>query len=202
MSAWRKFLVAGFSVHFLLISMIGLRDIVTFVARGYTWLPGPPKAVAQRVETALTNGLERLRTSDPLSEATVTYVHLAGIESGYAFFAPNVPDNYKLVFELHYPDGRIEYDLPHASNASAGFRLATLVDNIGRTDSDDLREVMVKMMAYSAWQAHPEAAMIRAVIGFANLPTASEFARGVRESDKFLYAYEFTFPRSTAGNPP
>jgi len=28
---------------------------------------------------------------------------MAGIEVGYGFFAPNVPNNYKVVFELQYP---------------------------------------------------------------------------------------------------
>jgi len=138
------------------------------------------------------------RPKPPVAEGCITYTGLAGLESRYAFFAPNVPDNYKLVFELHHADGRIEYDLPHASSKSAGLRLATLVDHIAQADSDELREVMVKMMAYSVWQEHPDATMIRAVIGFANLPSAAEFRQGFRESDEFLYAYDFVLP--TAGD--
>ena len=188
----RQLCLACFVCHFLLILVIASRDIVAFVARGYTWLPEPASVFAQKMETMLAAAFD-LQPAHPLREGLVTYTHLAGIEAGYAFFAPSVPDNYKLVFELHYPNGRVEYDLPHASNTSAGFRLATLIDNIGRTDSDDLREVMVKMMAYSVWQTHPEATMIRAVIGFARLPTAAEFRHGVRESNEFLYAYDFVF---------
>jgi hypothetical protein len=185
-----------------LIFLIASRDIVAFIARSYTWLPPAASTVAQKLETTLAGVPEGLRRNDPLREAIITYTHLAGTESGYAFFAPNVPNNYKLVFELHYPDGRIEYDLPHTSSASAGYRVATLVDNIGETDSDDLREVMVKMLAYSVWQRHSEATMIRAVIGFANLPTAAEFRHGVRESNEFLYAYDFSFPAPGDGKAP
>jgi hypothetical protein len=46
------------------------------------------------------------------------YLHSAGIEAGYGFFAPNVPPNYKLVFELHYPDGRIDYEIPTVNSAA------------------------------------------------------------------------------------
>ena len=201
MSTRRQLCLAFFACHFLLIVVIASRDIVSFIARGYTWLPKAASLFAQKMETILADATD-LPPTHPLREATVTYTHLAGIESGYAFFAPSVPDNYKLVFELHYADGRIEYDLPHASNTAAGYRLATLVDNIGRTDSDELREVMAKMMAYSLWQAHPDASMIRTVIGFASLPTAAEFRQGHRESHEFLYAYDFVFPAASEGKVP
>jgi len=186
----------------LLIVFVGCGDIVAFIARGYTWLPGPFRAFAQKIETSVFAAFERVQPSNPVKQGITTYAHLAGIEAGYSFFAPSVPDNYKVVFELHYPDGRIEYDLPHASTRSGGLRLSTLIDNIGETDSDELREIMVKMLAYSVWQAHPEAIMIRAVLGFAALPTAAEFQRGIRESDQFVYAYDFVFPSPSDGRVP
>ena len=58
--------------------------------------------------------------SNPVRQALATYLHIAGIETGYGYFAPNVPGSYKLVFELHYPDGRVEYELPSVSSAAAG----------------------------------------------------------------------------------
>jgi hypothetical protein len=39
--------------------------------------------------------------------------------------------------------------------------------------------------------------MIRAVLGFALLPTAADFRRGQRESNEFLYAYDFVLPSSS-----
>ena len=68
-----------------------------------------------------------------MREALNTYVKLAGIETGYGYFAPNVPGGYRLVFELHYPDGRVEYELPSVRSAAAGLRIAGLLDSIGRT---------------------------------------------------------------------
>lgn len=187
-----------FSCHFFLIFATCCRDTLSFIARGYTCLPGFFNTYAQKAETIVSTASgANLEPSHPVRQAISIYTHLSGIESGYSYFAPNVPDNYKLVFELHYPDGRIEYDLPHVSSSAAGLRLATLLDNIGETRVDEFREVMVKMVAYSVWRAHPDATMIRAVFGFALLPTAAEFRRGLRESDEFLYAYDFVFSSSS-----
>ena len=199
---YHKFYLAGFSCHLLLVVTIGCGDIITFIARGYTWLPERARTFAQKIEATLSAVAERTPSSHPLRQGVTTYTHLGGIEASYAFFAPNVPDNYKLVFELHYPDGRIEYDLPHASTASGGLRLATLIDNIGEAENDELREILVKMLAYAVWQAHPDATMIRAVLGYAVLPTAADFRRGIRESNQFLYAYDFSFPAPEGGKLP
>lgn len=186
-----------FCFHFLFILTVCWRDTFYFIERGYTGLPGFLNPYAQKGEAILSTALGTdLETSHPVRQALNTYGHLAGIEAGYAYFAPNVPNSHKLVFELHYPDGRIEYDLPHVSSHGAGLRLATLLDNIGDSPSDELREVMVKMVAYSVWRTHPDATMIRAVLGFSRLPTAPQFRAGIRESNEFLYAYDFRYSSS------
>ena len=33
-----------------------------------------------------------------------SYLHFAGIQAGYTFFAPNIPGYYRLTFELYYED--------------------------------------------------------------------------------------------------
>ena len=138
-----------------------------------------------------------LRLSNPLRKAVTAYEHATGIEGGYGFFAPNVPSSYKLVFELRYPDGHVEFDLPHVSSAATGLRLTSLLDRIGRSQYEPLREVMLKMLAYTMWQAHPEATSLRAVFGYVDVPTIADRTAG-EESYHFLYAYEFSFPAAPA----
>ena len=193
----KQFYLVCFVGHFFLIFAVCSRDTLSVIAKGYTFFPaslGPYSARAEAIVSAALG--ERLAPSNPVRQTVSIYTHLGGIETGYGFFAPNVPDNYKLVFEIHYADGRVEYELPHAASEGAGFRLATLVDNIGETRYDALREVMIKMVAYSVWREHPDAAMVRAVLGFVILPTAAEFQRGTTESYQYLYAYNFRFPAS------
>jgi len=163
------------------------------VAQGPTIFPASFKSFSHKAETAVSVALgQHLTASNPIRQALATYLHLAGIETGYGYFAPNVPGSYRLVFELHYPDGRVEYELPSVSGAAAGLRIAGLLDTIGRTPYDVLREHLVKTLARSVWREHPEVKTIRAVFGSINLPTVREFEHGKRESYEFLYAYDFS----------
>jgi hypothetical protein len=139
---------------------------------------------------------QQLAASNPVRNAIAVYLHGAGIEAGYGFFAPNVPNNYKLVFELHYADGRMEYEIPRVSSRATGLRLSGLLDQIADTGYEPLRQMMVKILTYSVWQDHPNATSIRAVFGIANLPTPGDFAKGQKESYELLYAYDFTFPKA------
>ena len=55
---------------------------------------------------------QTLPETNPVRQTVSAYLNLAGIEAGYSYFAPNIPENYKIVFELHYRDGRTEIELP------------------------------------------------------------------------------------------
>jgi hypothetical protein len=190
---------AWFSLHFLLIISFSLRDTLWLVAHVPTIFPSSFRSYSQKAEGVVSTLLgERLAASNPVRQMLATYLHIAGIETGYGYFAPNVPGSYKLVFELHYPDGRIEYELPRVNSAAAGLRLAGLLDKIGRTPYDALRELLVKMLAQSIWRQHPEVKTIRAMFGSARLPSLSEFERGKRESYDFLYAYDFSLREKPA----
>jgi hypothetical protein len=188
--------VAWFSLHFLLIVSFSCREMLRLVAQGPTIFPASFKSFSQKAETVVSIALgQHLAGSNPIRQALATYLHLAGIETGYGYFAPNVPGSYRLVFELHYPDGRVEYELPSVSGAAAGLRLASLLDKIGRTPYDALREHLVKMLALSIWREHPEVKTVRAVFGSIRLPTVSQFEHGQRESYEFLYAYDFSLQK-------
>jgi hypothetical protein len=185
--------VAWSSLHSLLIITFFCRDTLGLIAQGPTIFPRSFKSFSQKAETVVSAGLgQRLAASNPVRQALATYLHIAGIETGYGYFAPNVPGSYKLVFELHYPDGRMEYDLPRVGSAAAGLRVAGLLDKLGRTKYDALREILIKMLAQSVWREHPDVTMIRAVFGSISLPSVSEFERGRSGSYEFLYAYDFS----------
>jgi hypothetical protein len=190
---------AWFALHFLLIFSFSCRETLLLVAQGPTIFPASFKSFSQKAETAVSVALgQHLAASNAIRQALATYLHLAGIETGYGYFAPNVPGSYKLVFELHYPDGQVEYELPPVSGTAAGLRLASLLDKIGRTPYDALREHLVKMLAASIWREHPEVKTIRAIFGSIRLPSVHEFEEGKRESYQFLYAYDFSLQNEPA----
>ena len=188
-------------MHLLLIISFSCRDTLRVVAEGPTILPVSTKNFSRKAEAAVSAVLgQNLLPSNPVREALNTYVRLAGIETGYGYFAPNVPGGYALVFELHYSDGRVDYELPRVNSAAAGLRIAGLLDKIGRTPYDALREHLVKMLAQSIWREHPNVKTIRAVFGSISLPSVSEFEHGKRESYEFLYAYDFS-PQNEPAKP-
>jgi hypothetical protein len=191
--------VVWFALHFLLIVSFSCRDTLQLVVQGPTILPSSFKSFSRRAVSVADATLgQHLAASNPIRQTLATYLHVAGIQAGYGYFAPNVPGTYKLVFELHYPDGRVEYDLPRVNSAAAGLRIAGLLDKIGRTHYDVLREHLVKTLALSIWREHPEVKTIRAVFGSIRLPSVSEFEGGKRESYEFLYAYDFSLQNEPA----
>jgi hypothetical protein len=184
---------AWFVLHFLLIIAFSCRETLWLVAQGQTIFPSFFNSFSQKAGTAVDAALgQHLAHSNPARQTLATYLHIAGIEKGYGYFAPNVPASYKVVFELHYADRPVEYQLPQIHSAAAGLRLACLLDEIGRTRHDTLREYLVKMLVISIWRDHPDVTAIRAVFGSINLPSINEFEQGKRESYEFLYAYDFS----------
>jgi hypothetical protein len=161
-----------------------------------TWLPDSGREYADRGEDVAEVFLgQKLPPRHALRQAATVYQNAAGIELGYGFFAPAVPNSCKLVFELHYPDGRIDYDLPRAHEGAGGSRLVRFLDQIGRLEYEPLRETMLEMLVHRAWQKHPGASSIRAVFGFIQLPTPAEVRRGQHETYRFMYAYDFSLRR-------
>jgi hypothetical protein len=189
----RRAYLAGLALQLFLIITVSSRDTFWLLSTSRTVFPERSKNFWQRAEqiasTPLGQGLPR---SNPARQILTGYLHLSGIEAGYGFFAPNIPNSYKLVFELRFPDGRVEYRLPRVSNAASVLRIAGLLDMIGRTRSEAFRQTMVKMLADAVWREHADATMIRAIFGSVVLPSAPEFERGKSESYEFLYAYDFS----------
>jgi hypothetical protein len=197
----RHLYLAGFFFHFALIFTVSCRATLSILARGHTDLPPSFDRYWQKAEVIATATLAgTLAISNPVRQALTAYLNSAGIEGGYGFFAPHVPNSTKVVFELHFNDGRIEYELPHVRADAAGHRLGGLLDMIRGTDYEPLRELILKMLAYSIWREHPDANTIRAVFGSIDVPSAAEFERGKRESYNFICAYDFRFYSSPDGS--
>jgi len=188
----KNVLLAWLVLQLLLIISFAGRDTLRSIAEGPTTLPSSLKSSSQKAEGILSTALgQRLPTANPYREAVATYVNLAGIEVGYGYFGPNVPGTYKLTFALQYPDGHVEHELPHVSTAAAGLRVSRLLDEIGQTKYDALREILVRMLAQSVWREHPEVKAVQAVFESVKLPPLNEFEHGKRESYQVLYTYDF-----------
>jgi hypothetical protein len=180
-------------VHFLLLTAVSLHGIFALVAEGRTILPSTLDKYARKGELVTASVLgKEMAASNPVRRGIVTYLHAAGSQSGYTFFAPNVPGYYKLILELYYQDGRVEYDLPHVTGGAAALRLDGLLDRLANPAYEPLREVVVKMLAFSIWRERPDVKKIRAIFGSITPPSISDFEQGKRESFQPLFSFDFS----------
>ena len=193
--------MAFFAVHLLFAVLVACHDSFSIFSSSSTLFPKALDPVWDEGGAVVDVPLgQYLSSTNPLRQILWGYLNAAGIDAGYSYFAPNVPNNYKIVFELHYPDGHTEFELPEVSGRATGLRLSTLLDVVAETEYEPLRAMMVKMMAYAVWQQHPEAAKVRAVVGDVDLPTPAEFQRGQKESYEFLFGYDFDFASAKAAH--
>jgi hypothetical protein len=130
--------------------------------------------------------------SSPVRRSIAAYLHAAGIQSGYTFFAPNIPGYHKLIFELNYQDGRVEYESPHFRGKAAALRLDSLLARLGDDRYELLREVVVKMLALAIWHERPDVKKIRATFGSVSPPSIGDFEHGKGESFQPMFSYDFS----------
>lgn len=189
----KRLYVAWFLVHFSLVTAVCFAGLFSLVAEGTTILPSGLEKGARRAEViaAFVLGKEAA-ASNPVRKGIATYLHAAGVQAGYSFFAPNVPSYHKLTLELQYPNGRVEYESPHVGGKAAALRLASLLDRLADNRYEPLREVVVKMLALSVWREHPDVKKIRATFGAVNLPGISDFEHGEAETFQPMFSYDFS----------
>lgn len=184
------FCLAWLALHLFLITAICVRQLSWLIANGLTIISFSPTRVESPGEKTGSTIIQRALAS-PAKQLLVGYLHCAGIEGAYGFFAPNVPENYKLAFEFHNRDGSVEYDLPSVDSEAAELRVGSLLDAIGRSDSERYRSVLIRMLTSATWENHPEAVSVHAVFGKLKLPDPIQFERGVTPSYEFIAAYDF-----------
>jgi hypothetical protein len=185
--------VAWFGIHFFLIAAVCFAGLFSLVAEHATVLPSKLDAHARKAEllSAWLLG-KHAPASNPMRRSIATYLHVAGIQSGYTFFAPNIPGYHKLIFELNYEDGRVEYESPHFSGKAAALRLDSLLARLGDDRYEPLREVVLKMLALSIWRERPDVKKIRATFGSVSPPTIGDFEDGKGETFQPMFSYDFS----------
>jgi hypothetical protein len=189
----RRIYAAWFVAHFFLITAVCFAGVFSLVAEGTTILPTVLDKYARKVELAAAFILgKEAAASNPIRRGIATYLHAAGIQAGYTFFAPNIPDYHQLTLELYYEDGRVEYESPHVSGRATALRLDSLLGRLADSRYEPVREVVVKMVAFSVWRDHPDVKKIRATFGAVSPPGINDFEHGKGESFQPMFSYDFS----------
>jgi hypothetical protein len=189
----KRVYVAWFAIHFFLITAVCFAGLFSLVAERATILPSVLDPYARKAELLAAWLLgKHAPVSSAVRQSIATYLHAAGIQSGYTFFAPNIPGYHKLIFELSYEDGHTEYESPHFSGKAATLRLDSLLARLGDNRYEPLREVVVKMLALSIWRERPDVKKIRATFGLVSPPSISDFEQGKGELFQPIFSYDFS----------
>jgi hypothetical protein len=182
-----------FLVHFGLITAVCFAGVFSLIAEGVTILPSALDNYARKAGLVAAWFLgKQADVSSPVRRGIATYLHFAGIQAGYTFFAPNIPGYHRLTFELYYEDGRVEYESPQVAGKAAALRLDSLLDRLADQRYEPIREVVVKMLALSVLRERPDVKKIRAVFGLVNPPSITEFEQGKGESFQPMFSYDFS----------
>ena len=189
----RRIHAAWFGIHFFLLTAVCLAGVFWLIAERSTILPSAWDEYARKAELVASWCLgKEAAAPNPVRVAIATYLHAAGIQAGYTFFAPNVPTNHRLTLELFYDDGRVEYDSPRLRSRAAALRLDSLLNRLADERYEPIREVIVKRLAFSVWREHPEVKKIRATFGSIDTPGMNEFEQGKTETFQPMFSFDFS----------
>jgi hypothetical protein len=182
-----------FGIHFFLITAVCFAGLFSLIAEGATMLPSALEPYASKAEVAAAWLLgKQAGASSPVRQGIATYLHVAGVQVGYTFFAPNVPSYHRLTLELFYEDGRVEHESPRLRGKAAALHLDSLLGRLAEERYEPIREVLVKMLAISVWRHHPDVKKIRAVFGAVTLPGITEFEHGKAETFQPMFSFDFS----------
>ncbi|HEX5490066.1 MAG TPA: hypothetical protein VFX07_02295 [Candidatus Udaeobacter sp.] len=189
----KRIQAAWFGIHFFLVIAVSFAGLFWLIAERSTILPSAWDNYARKAELVASWCLgKEAGASNPVRLTIATYLHAAGIQAGYTFFAPNVPNPHRLTLQLFYQDGRIEYESPRVHGRAAALRLDTLLDRLAEERYEPVREAVVKRLAFSVWREHPEVKKIRATFGSVNPPDMNEFEQGKTEIFQPMFSFDFS----------
>jgi hypothetical protein len=189
----KRIYAVWFGIHFFLVTAVCLAGIFWLIAQGSTILPSAWNEYARNAELVATWCLgKEAGASNPIRRCIATYLHAAGIQAGYSFFAPNVPSHHRLTLELFYEDGRVEYESPHWRSKATALRLDSLLDRLADQRYEPVREALVKRLVFSVWREHPDVKKIRATFGSVNPPGINEFEQGKTETFQPMFSFDFS----------
>ena len=187
-----------FAIHFLVITAVCFRDTLWLTTRSLTLLPISVAASATKGAIFITRALgQQSARTNLYRKALDLYLHAAGVESGYGFFSPNVGSSPKLIFELHFADGHVAYEPAGVGPNEGRLRFASFMDYVSRTQSQALRDILIRSLAQPIWQRHPDVVRIRAILGALSYPTPTELLNGTSASYDFVAAYDLPRPETS-----
>lgn len=124
-----------------------------------------------------------------IPQVLVPYAHLAGIDTGYGLFAPNVPSSVSVAFELTDVTGHTTASLPLLNTREGQDRFNVNFNTF--KNFEELRPLLAYGWAVRMLELHPNHNKINVVIGTHILPSMEAYHQGKRSEFIEAVRYEF-----------
>ncbi len=180
----RTLCLLAFLAHFAFVLATALEDLLRVTGQGGTVLPAAVASGAAKVAESLARGLQL----GPLR----SYGHYLGSEAGSSYFAPNVPEAFRLDFALTNSTGYLERPSLTSGSREGDLRLGALLDTLGSAEVEEFRELLVQRAAAWMLGQHLGTTAVRVTLVRLSLPTAAEYADGARPRREEVRLYDLT----------
>jgi hypothetical protein len=186
MSGGRPIAAVLAMIHLIVVFVVCTGETVRLIRSGLTMLPRPPVSAS-----APPTPLPRVTQARWIAAFARAYLHIAGVASGYGFFAPNIPPLHRLSLTVSDRHNRVQHGILSPTRGEKDLRLASFLDSLGRRTAGDVRDIMFSLLGEALFAEHPEATSIHVAVEKVRRPDVREFKRGVKETIEPAYAYEF-----------
>lgn len=146
------------------------------------------------LERSLDPLVPEIAQDSKLQQNLIAYRHVAGIDTGYGFFAPRVPDLCKVVYQVEYLDGHMEEHLPGVTGGDAILRLSTIMDAIGHISTPAVREGLLRMLLRTEGERFADAKVVTIQFGTVRVPDFAQFRRGEQADFEVSESYRYVRP--------
>ncbi|MCZ4244349.1 hypothetical protein [Pedobacter punctiformis] len=183
-------LCSGILIHYLLLFIINVDTTLDCVVNNKGILlvemeKSTYQPVKKKIDVIL--GRDKYNFNDYINY----YLAYTGTETGYGFFAPNVPTSYKLVFEYTLKDHSKVTMIPQISSHEIGLRLCNYYETIGKTNVEILRNALIKFMLQEQMKGLNNVVSAKAIFGLVLTPALKNYSQSNQTAYQFLYAYEY-----------
>ncbi|WP_431292167.1 hypothetical protein [Pedobacter sp. P26] len=183
-------LVAGMLIHYLLLSFVNIDTTLDCIVNNKgILLVEMEQSTYQPIKKKLDFVLGK--TDYKFNDYLNYYLAYTGTETGYGFFAPNVPTSYKLVFEYTLKNKQKITMIPQINSHELGLRLCNYYETIGKTDVELLRNSLIRFMMQEQMKGLENVVSAKAIFGLVLTPSLRNYTQSKNTVYQFMYAYEY-----------
>ena len=180
----KVFLISMIVIHLFSIFLSNINAITSYGEQVESGLPTHSQDIIDALKILTPN------RSNLFFETVSLYSEISGTNTGYGFFAPDLPSSTIVEFEITDTTG-YKYIVPTLLNTREGMeRFKSGIDFFKQFEN--FREVIMRSWALRVFEQHPDAKYVTVVIKREDLPSIAQYKKGKRTKQTELFKYNFS----------